>query len=312
MGYPRFYWYSDQTAGALGPWETHGGTFLKVDIDEPISDLQYSMQRQAVDAVSLSTRRFRYHRKPYIDVRIILERFTDEALARELYSMEAHLQKGGYVGFSADRSKTWLSWIGSPFAETGTEVLAPGTSVVDVNAMPVAGSAGYGNMFKHWESAGAIAANDIVHIDGTLHDFNHEEMKVSSVSLTSSSAYGKITTAASHTGYNRYPYQQGAIMRYRDFWPFLCLPENQVGKPLITHDHRINFTFDATFRYYPGWATLGQKIYDPPPLEEERLGDRAGTLGGGGEGGGGDPRGGATAEKPVGTGDTVYDAIIKY
>tara|TARA_Y100001972_G_scaffold96389_1_gene118884 strand:- start:105 stop:959 length:855 start_codon:yes stop_codon:yes gene_type:complete len=283
---------------------------IKVDIDEPISDLQYSMKRDATDSISMMTRKHRYHRKPYIEVRVILDRFTDDALARELYSMESHLQKGGYCGFSADRDKSWLSWIGDASDHTGTEVLAPGTASFNVNSKPVIGSDKFANKFAHWESGASVTSGDVLHFDGILHRFNHEELEVASSTLSNSSPFGKLTMAASHSGFNRYSYEQGAIVRFRDFWPALCLPENQVGRPIITHDHRINYTFDAVFHYYPGWTGYEQKIWDPPTISGIRQSDRSDTLDD--QGGTTYTLGGVKAEERLGTGSSLIDSIIKY
>ena len=306
MGNPRFYWYSESTNG---PWAEHSDTLIKVNIDEPISDLQYSMKRDATDSISMMTKKHRYHRKPYIEVRVILDRFTDDALARELYSMESHLQKGGYCGFSADRDKSWLSWVGNASAHTGSEVLAPGTQTFDVNSMPVVGAPKFANLFGHWENGASVTTGDIIHLDGILHRFHHEELEVASVSLSNSSPFGTVTTAASHTGFNRYAYLQGAVARFRDFWPALCIPENQVGRPIITHDHRINYTFDAVFHYYPGWASYEQKIWDPPDMDRIRQNDRDQDDESRGFG---LTLGGVKAEYKLGTGETLADSIIKY
>ena len=68
-----------------------------------------------------------------------------------------------------------------------------------------------------------------------------------------------------NSGYTRYPYLTGSVVRYRDFWPFLCLPQSGIGKPIVTHDHRISYTLDAVFHYYPGWMSTLQTVRDPGP-----------------------------------------------
>lgn len=266
MGFPRFYWYPKESGIAY--YAAHGDPLLKVDIDEPISDLQYSMKRTVTDSIAMSGKKFRAYQKPYVEVRIILERFTDEALARDLYSMEAHLQKGGAVGFSMDRDKTWLSFVGDILEtdHTTTTALASQSSRVHFNAEPLSGPAKRANFFAHWESAATIAVGDVVHLDGTVQRFNHEELKVGSLFPDGAD---KTRGWMEPTGaLNRYEYGLGSVIRFRDFWPFLCLPESQVGRPLITHDHRINFTFDATFHYYPGWTGLIRRTYQPPEVRQ--------------------------------------------
>lgn len=315
MGFPRFYWYP--TEGPVAPWAADLDPLLKVDIDEPITDLQYSIQRTVNDSVSMIGKKYRYYSKPYVEVRIVLDRFNDEALARDLYSMEAHLQKGGYVGFSNDRDKTWLSWIGSEadMAYGVSEVLASQTTAIKCHGYPLSGTEKNANFFAHWESAGAVAANDIVHLDGDLQRFNHEELKVGSVSLHSTAAGGTITPTGAK---NRYDYNQGSVIRYRDFWPFLCLADNQVGKPLISHDYRLTYTFDATFRYYPGWQGLAERTFKEPALSQgwERAdgsvhpGDNKIDFD---HGIGSDGFvSGVTVKDSPGLGASIYDSIVKY
>ena len=265
MANPRFYWYPTEMYSV--PWTTSTGDVHIVDIDEPISDLQVSMHRSASDAITYTMRKHRRHYKPYLEVRVILERFTDESLARELYSMESHLQKGNHVGFTADRAKTWASWAGRVSATMGSEVISQGTRIFSVNGSAMAGSVGYANIFRHWESAATVAIGDIINIDGRVPDFNHEELQVASgVSLGSTARDGTVYVEQTHNGgYTRYPYLAGSIVRYRDFWPYLCLPQSGIGKPLLTHDHRISYTFDAVFHYYPGWMSTLQTVRDPGP-----------------------------------------------
>ena len=52
MGFPRFYWYPKESGIAY--YAAHGDPLLKVDIDEPISDLQYSMKRTVTDSIAMS------------------------------------------------------------------------------------------------------------------------------------------------------------------------------------------------------------------------------------------------------------------
>lgn len=282
MGFPRFYWYPAE--GYIAPWTSGSGDVIKVDIDEPISDIQLSMKRTANDSITYSMKKHRRHFKPYIEVRVIHERFNDDALARELYSMESHLQKGNHVGFSADRTKTWASWCGSVGAVLGDDVIDQGDSSFNVWGSPVEGSNGRCNIFKHWESAGNIATGDVVQTDGTLPSFHHEELVInSSTSLGSTSRDGVVHVDSTHTGHVRYNYSAGSVVRYRDFFPYLCLPQSSVGKPILTQDHRITYTFDAIFHYYPGWMGITQRVTDPPTGNDYGIqqGDRVfdGSLG---------------------------------
>jgi hypothetical protein len=279
MADPRFYWYP--TEQYTLPWHSSSTSVIKVDIDEPISDIQTVMHRTAHDAITYSMRKHRRHYKPYLEVRVILERFTDDALARELGAMESHLQKGNHVGFTADRNKTWASWAGGPGATSEEEVIAKGDSSFSVNGTALKGGVGYANIFRHWENSGTLATGDIICLDGRIPEFNHEALKVgSSTSLGSTSTTGTVHVDATHTGHVRYPYQMGAVVRYQDFWPYLCLPQSGIGKPIITHDHRISYTFDAVFHYYPGWMSSIQRVRnEDQPLDITTLGPTDQDLG---------------------------------
>ena len=308
MANPRFYWTSWEKGV---PWMS--GTITRtVDIDEPISDLQIRQTREVSDAITLSSMQHRNHKRPYLEVRVILERFTDPALARELYALESHLQKGGYVGFSADRSKTWASWLGGGTSPTGELVVAEGDKLLSVYGPARVGADSNSNLFKHYESTGLVSGGDIVALDGTIDNFHHEELEVDASGNTFSGtrSTGKLNTVATHAGGARYEYEQGSIVRYRDFWPYLSLPDNQVGKPIITHDHRVSWTFDATFRASLGWMAATQRQVDPFTPESifddsDRVGDP--NLGQ-------DPGRGGIIKigEYIGIGDSLFDSIIKY
>jgi hypothetical protein len=233
-----------------------------IDIDEPISDIQIRMGRDVSDALTLSSRVKRTHRQPFLEVRVILERFSDPALARELYALESHLQKGGFVGFSVDRDKTWASGIGHIVMTTGDTVIDEGDTAFNVYGDARVGAAKNCNLFKHYEASGIIAGGDVLALDGVLDEYNHEEVVAKGTPdtiISGARASGTVAIEDTQAGGVRYPYKQGSIVRYRDFWPYLQLPEKQVGKPIITHDHRVSWTFDAVFEYRPVWMAATQR-----------------------------------------------------
>lgn len=304
MGFPRFYWYPSE--GYIAPWTSSDGAVIKVDIDEPISDLQLAMQRTVNDSITYSMKKHRRHFKPYIEVRVVLERFNDDALARELYSMESHLQKGNHVAFTADRTKTWASWCGLVSSALGIEVIAQGDSSFDIWGSPMSGSNGYSNLFKHWEAAGTVETGDVIQLDGTLPNFHHEELVVNSAtSLGATDRDNRVTVDATHSGHVRYNYVSGSVIRWRDFWPYLCLPANAIGKPILTHDHRISYTFDCTFAYYPGWQGVSMRVIDPPGDHDMGLQARDRD-----DAWGLDHHGGFTLGDAMGVGDSYSESVV--
>ena len=223
MGFPRLYYYPDLTTFSTGA----GASLEVVDFGERISDIQITPVRKVADSVSLTGRTSRLSWAPGLKVRIIQERFTDDALARDLYAFQSHVERGLLFGFSADSAKTYASSnVAGRFYR--------GDSSPTVS----------GNIFSAWESAATLAADDIVHISGPPPSHTKEEGKV----VTFSAGVVNLSSAL------LFDHDTPAILRYRDFFPVMFLPESEVNKPLLSHDHRISYTFDMTATLYPWWS----------------------------------------------------------
>jgi len=250
MGNPRIYYYPDLTTFSTGA----GSGLEVVDFGEPISDIQITPARKVSDSVSLTGRTSRLSWAPGLKVRIVLERFTDDALARDLYAFQGHVERGLLFGFSADSAKTFAG-------SNSIGRFYRGDSSPSIS----------GNIFEAWESAATLAANDIVHISGPPPAHTKEEHKVNTYS-------GGVVGLADSL---RFDHDSPAILRYRDFFPVMFLPESEVNKPLLSHDHRISWTFDMTAMLYPWWsfvfANEGAILSSStdPLVDPEGLGARA-------------------------------------
>jgi hypothetical protein len=155
-----------------------------------------------------------------------LARFTGAALIRDLLSLERHLQAGGVCAISLDHDKTFGAWAATRPTTGDTTVILPG-----------------GNQFTAFSSSGTIAAGDQISIESPNPEYLVD--------------YDEVTTYAANvvtlTDGIRTSYQESPVfVRYRDFYPVLRLPAGSVGRPLMTHDHRRNWTWDSPLVESPG------------------------------------------------------------
>lgn len=213
MGQPRFYYYPDET-----------GSLEVIDLGEGLSDLQETSAAIATDTYAADGKAYRSFQRDTFEVRIVLERFGTpgvSSLERKLQNLQSHLQRGGWVGFSRDHAKAWAS-IRSGAASRGDTIFYTG-----------------GSGFLSWSSSATLAAGDEVVIESAPPDSRRE---ISTVSALSSGGDVSLGTALVYT-YDGHP-----IIRWRDFYPTLRLAAGNL-RPIVTHDHRRNWTLDATFEY---------------------------------------------------------------
>jgi hypothetical protein len=220
MGYPFFSWKPHQ-AGA-GPARN------TIDLTESLSDLQVTPRRDVADSFGIHGGRSRELLRPWVDVRIVLDRFNDRKLFRQFSAMINHLERGGSVAFCNDSDKVFLARtlveypqhttsieLGPKDASAYTTVpntLANGDEIV-IESGPPAGKREYHVVNAHTES-----------VSGSL------------------TAPTTITLGESRSFRDDYP--AGSVVRYSDFYPALILGPGQTGGSILTHDHRITYTFD--------------------------------------------------------------------
>lgn len=213
MAAPRFYYYPDET-----------GSLESVDLGEGLSNLQETASAIVTDTYAADGKAYRSFQRDTFEVRIELERFGTpgtNSLERKLQNLQSHLQRGGWVGFSRDHAKTWAS-IRSGAASRGDTIFYTG-----------------GSGFSAWSASGTLAAGDEVVIETAPPDSRREISTVSSLGSTGDVSLGTALV---------FSYDGHPIIRYRDFYPCLRLAAGNL-RPLVTHDHRRNWTLDATFEY---------------------------------------------------------------
>lgn len=222
MAYPFFSWYPHQLS--------FGSNLETIDLTEDLSDLQVTPKRDVVDVFSLHGGRSRELLRPWIDVRITLDRFTDRLLFRKFTAMINHLERGGSIAFGVDSAKVWAA---------RTEMTHYQDATTLIHGANVAGR-------WHATSCTALATGDELVIESGPPLAKREYHRVDSVSTTSTGA-GVINIGDSMNLFDEY--RAGSLVRYSDFYPTLILPPGGVGSGMLTHDHRITYTLDLTLVY---------------------------------------------------------------
>lgn len=211
MGNPCFYYYPDE-----------GGSLEVIDLGEGLSDIEETPGADVADSYAGDRTPFRAWYASTFRVRLLLERFGtpgQSSVERALLSMQAHLARGGAVGFSRDHAKTWAS-IRSGAASRGD------------TSFPTAG-----NGFTGWSAAATLASGDEMVIEDLA---GRRE-----ITTTTNATGGELTLSPGLI----YTYEGHPLVRWRDFYPALTLPADQVGRALVTHDHRRNWTLEAIFEF---------------------------------------------------------------
>jgi hypothetical protein len=223
MGNPAFYYYPNP-----------GGRLVVVDWGRPISDVFMVPGRVRVDA--LGGDMVPHHRLGPGSARVNIrrERFTNAALERQLRTMEDHLMRGGRVGFSWDHAKTWAAY--------GTGGLTQGDTLCYT----------FGTSFARWSASGALSSGDEIVIESCNPEMKREVNTVSSITG------GQISLGAVAT----YTFEMRHFVRYRWFYPALYLPQDQLGRSLITGDRNVNWTFAAELAIDPRILAVGLDGYE--------------------------------------------------
>ena len=154
MATPRLYYYPDPD-----------GSLETIDFGEGLSDLQELPSADVADAYNGAGVGYRSLLASTLRLRIVLERFGSvgtSSLERKLMSLQAHLAKGGLVGFSRDHAKTWAGKAQRP---------TRGDTVIYTN----------GNGFTAWSSSGNIVQNDEVVLETPHPDAYREVALVGAV-----------------------------------------------------------------------------------------------------------------------------------
>lgn len=216
MGVSKFYWYPRA-----------GGSLETTSLGERITDIQEEEVAVVADAGNAYGQMYRVHQGSTLRVRIVCERFGPvgaSATERALVSLQAHLMRGGLVGFATDHDKAWAGC---------ASTAARGASTVHSD----------GSGFAGWEADATLEVGDEVVIESAWPEAQRE---VATVGLVVADPPVSVLVASPGLVYG---YDGAVIVRHRDFYPALRLPQDQVGRRIVTHDHRLNFTLDVTLEY---------------------------------------------------------------
>jgi hypothetical protein len=171
------------------------------------------------DAESTSGNYFAAHHRSRLRVRISLERFTSDALYRQLMALQSHLQRGGSVGFARDSSKAFAGYVrpNRPISSGETSIYTEG------------------NVWNYQSGTYTLSSGDELWLASDAAEGLWEMPTVSA------HAGGLITTAA---GMVRTYTSELVFVRWRDFHPALRLQAGE--RPVIVStDRRIAHTFDV-------------------------------------------------------------------
>jgi len=223
MGNPAIYYYPDPA-----------GSLEVIDLAEPLSDLQITQLREVADTYTRGGSFFRTSGASRLQVRIILENFTSAPLVRQFETLSAHLERGGSIGFALDASKAWAG-----FVDVDSRSPIRGSTTISTVAS---------NQFSAWNSGASLATNDEVSVSSPPPEGLRETRYVSAGIST-----GKTMSLTGNPLV--YSYQSGVVLvRHRDFFPSLVMPEGSVGDPIVESNHRISYTLDLTL--VEDWGTL--------------------------------------------------------
>ena len=253
MGNPAIYYYPDGT-----------GSLEVVDLGEGLSNIEELPGVLVEDAVALDGTPYRMVLGPAHRVRIELERFGApgaNSLERKLQALASHLRRGGMCGVTRDTART--------FAGSAAAGWKRGNSTI----------ATYGNEFTAWSAAGAVGSGDEVAVEAAPPGGLYEVRLVSALVSAHTVNFSGETLAYS------YDTSSSSWLRWRDFWPVCYLPSGEVGKMLITHDRRRNYSLDLPLVYLPSLmaAMLASVAYDAVPLALGAASSAGSGLRGGGD-----------------------------
>ena len=228
MGFPFFTWWPHQSR--------YGTARQTITFTEGLSDLQILPRRTVIDTYALDGSRKRELLRPSLDVRIVLERYTDRGLFRELNALINHLERGGVVAFGTDSAKAWAC----PLAET----IAPKTKVLRVGANETT--------TYHADSASTVpTVGDELTIESSPPLAKRESHILQSVSSRDDGGFDLTiddpSGSVENFTFDYYP--ENSLVRFSDFFPTMYQPTGAVGAAVNTHDHRISYTLDITLTY---------------------------------------------------------------
>lgn len=153
------------------------------------------------------------------------ERLAAGTAQRGLLAVEDHLLRGGVIGIAADRSKAFAGYVETGLVGGGSTIEGPANIYADLLS-----------------EALSLAAGDRIVLESGAPECRREELVIDTVSVT---VLGFSITTTTPIRFDRSA-EMGVMVRHADFYPALYLPEEQLGRPLVTTEHGALWTFEAT------------------------------------------------------------------
>ena len=201
------------------------GQLRDINLGEPLSLLEPQRVIGRADTVSYSGRRYSSITSGTIRARFVLDRFSlltsaGALLYRSLMSLEAHLQAGGMLLITGDSTKAFVAQLASTPSPQQTSLYDEGQI--------------YGWL------PGSLSAGDVIITEPSYPDTFSEHL-----AIDSRSAAGVI--ALSNSQGVRYEYTtEPVIIREQHTYPAMKLPDDQIGRSIVTNDRGITATLDFT------------------------------------------------------------------
>jgi len=194
-------------------------TVVEIDLGEDISDLQKNGTVIQSASESIAGAIFTSQTSARSVVRIVNERFTSYALARQLETLENHLRRGGSIAFAEDSDRAVAGYL-------KLSLPASGVTAIEIQGKP----------WPYETAADFATLNNEAVIQSASPRYLRELVTVSAESGD------EFTISPLVYDYSEEPW---VLFRHRGFWPLLRLPIGSRNQKMLTHDHRISWTFDA-------------------------------------------------------------------
>ena len=195
------------------------GTLDTIDFTQQVSAVLEKPTRVRADAVALSGASTRQDYGSRFRVRLTCEKFTNAAQRIALANLAAHLRTGRHIGFAADSAKAWCGYAKQMPARGATTIVTGG------------------NVW--WTAAsGTITTGDVLAVESANPEGGHQL-------LTESGGTGATDTTMTVSSVIKTVDAGPCWVRHELYWPSLYLPEDQVGRDLLTSDARMRWKFEA-------------------------------------------------------------------
>lgn len=224
---PRFNWYPQS-----GDLET-------LDLNEALTEFDAQQVYISDAAQSASHSVYRTAFSTAWQVRIVLERFHDTDGSREakIRALLDHLERGGWVAFSTDHSRSWATR-----ADAAPQRLDTTTATE-------------GNRFAVFGSGTPLPSiGDHLIIQSPMPGGRIEQVRVQSYNA------GTETVTYATGGKPVYDHTGDTLIRWRGFFPRLVLPPGATTVGALSAEYQYAWTLDLTLQTTPGLEL-------PDPLE---------------------------------------------